>query len=122
MLAGLQLAVENNVERAHWLGVFAGSVFLFVVSLFLVALAAQIRRTLPFKVIPGLVGVIGFAVAYLLYGQIASAVEETLLLRFVETGFICILPGVFARWIIPLFVVAAALMARRIWLQRRNAV
>ena len=111
----------EDVERAHVIGLIVGGVLLFVLTFVVIALARRLYRATHFRVLSVVVAIVGFGLSYLAYGHVASAVEESLVLRFVETGFICILPGVLARVIVPALTAGAAGVVHLVQVRRAVA-
>jgi hypothetical protein len=99
----------EDVERAEMIGVLAGVVFLFALTFVVIALVRFLRRATELPLLAGMVGLLALVFAYLFYTYVASSVQQAFLLRSVETGFVCTLPGVIARFVAPGVAIAAAL-------------
>ena len=121
MNESIQLAMED-VARAHRIGVLVGAVVLFIATLTVLGVARHVHRATRFKVLSFVVCGIGLVLAYLAYGHVASAVEESLLMQFVESGFICVLPGITAKLIVPVVTASVAGLVHRILYRRLHAV
>ena len=98
----------TSIDRAHEAGLVVGAVFLFCCALGILAVRSWSLKRNQGNLLTNVVTVLALGYAYLAYGQVASAVEEALLARFVESGFICILPGAIARFVVPGAAVALA--------------
>jgi hypothetical protein len=99
-----------NVERATWIGLIAGGIILFLAASAVICLTSRLRAQTGLHLLASLLLIPGLAISYLLYGHIASAVQEALILRFVETGFICLLPGNTARLFVPSIIIGGAFL------------
>jgi presenilin-like A22 family membrane protease len=104
-----------DAQRANLIALMVGALVFFLGSLLILYLRGRARASTQYHLLTETIVVVSFLLLYVLYSHVTTATEEALLNQFIESGFICLVPGLMGKLIIPAASIGLAVITSSVW-------